>query len=184
MPFERWLPLPCFPAIVTFAVAPNRRLDNIMRHFIAALLCITIPTALSARDNGYNVTYDGGSIADTKAGTGVRLYLEGDQIRFVKNKEDWLTIPASSVTEISYGQDVHRRVGAAIGLAVITLGLGALMALTKSKKHFVGLTWADGDKKGGLAMQCDKNEYRGILTGLEGLTGKKAVNSDAMTVKN
>jgi hypothetical protein len=34
------------------------------------------------------------------------------------------------------------------------------MALTKSKKHFVGLTWADGDKKGGLAMQCDKNEYR------------------------
>ena len=30
------------------------------------------------------------------------------------------------------------------------------MALSKSKKHFVGLTWADGDKKGGLAMQCDR----------------------------
>jgi hypothetical protein len=58
------------------------------------------------------------------------------------------------------------------------------MALSKSKKHFVGLTWADGDKKGGLAMQCDKNEYRGILAGLEGITGKKAVDSDAMSVKN
>jgi hypothetical protein len=45
--------------------------------------------------------------------------------------------------------------GAAIGLAVVSLGIGALMALTKSKKHFVGLTWADGDKKGGFAMQCD-----------------------------
>jgi hypothetical protein len=44
---------------------------------------------------------------------------------------------------------------AAIGLAVVSLGIGALMALTKSKKHFVGLTWADGDKKGGFAMQCD-----------------------------
>ena len=54
----------------------------------------------------------------------------------------------------------------------------------KSKKHYVGLTWADGDKKGGLAIQCDKNEYRGILAVLEGVTGKKAVNSDAMTVKN
>jgi hypothetical protein len=58
------------------------------------------------------------------------------------------------------------------------------MALTKSKKHYVGLTWADGDKKGGLAIQCDKNDYRGVLTALEGVTGKTAVNSDAMTVKN
>ena len=67
---------------------------------------------------------------------------------------------------------------------MVSLGVGALMALTKSKKHYVGLTWADGDKKGGFAMQCDKNEYRGVLAGLEGVTGKKAVNSDAMTVKN
>lgn len=89
-----------------------------------------------------------------------------------------------SVTEISYGQDVHRRVGAAIGLAVVSFGIGALMALTKSKKHYIGLTWADGDKKGGFAMQCDKNDYRGILAGLEGVTGKKAVDTDAMNVKN
>lgn len=71
-----------------------------------------------------------------------------------------------------------------MGLAVDSLGLGALMALSKSKKHFVGVTWADGDKKGGFAMQCDKNDYRGVLAGLEGVTGKKAVNSDTMTVKN
>jgi len=58
------------------------------------------------------------------------------------------------------------------------------MALSKSKKHFVGITWADGDKKGGFAMQCDKNDYRGVLAGLEGVTGKKATDSDAMNVKN
>jgi hypothetical protein len=33
-------------------------------------------------------------------------------------------------------------------------------------------------------MQCDKNDYRGILLGPEEVTGKKAVDSDAMTVKN
>jgi len=75
-------------------------------------------------------------------------------------------------------------VGAAIGVAVISLGAGALLALTKSKKHYVGITWANGDQKGGFAMQCDKSDYRGILAGLEGVTGKKAVDSDAMTVKN
>jgi hypothetical protein len=58
------------------------------------------------------------------------------------------------------------------------------MLLAKSKKHFVGLTWANGDQKGGLAIQCDKSDYRGILAGLEGVSGKKAVNSETMTVKN
>jgi hypothetical protein len=156
-----------------------------MKRFLAIALCIAVSAYLfAAVDNGYKVTYDGGSIAELKSGSDLKLYLDGSQIRFVKDKKDLLSIPTSSITEISYGQDVHRRVGAAIGLALVSFGIGALMALTKSKKHFIGLTWADGDKKGGLAMQCDKNDYRGILAGIEGITGKKAVNSDAMTVKN
>jgi hypothetical protein len=57
------------------------------------------------------------------------------------------------------------------------------MAITKSKKHFFGLTWQNGDKKGSFAVQCDKNDYRGVLAGLEGITGKNAVDSDTMTVK-
>jgi hypothetical protein len=112
------------------------------------------------------------------------MSIEQDKVRFFKDGKDLVVAPASAITEISYGQDVHRRVGTAIGLAVVSFGIGALMALSKSKKHFVGLTWADGDKKGGFAMQCDKNEYRGILAGLEGVSGKKAIDSDAMTVKN
>jgi hypothetical protein len=157
-----------------------------MRRICALLLCIALPVAVFAADaqNGYKVAYDGGTLGDVKTGTGLKLVINANTITFMKDKAEVMTIPASAITEISYGQDVHRRVGAAIGLAVISLGIGGLMALTKSKKHFVGLTWADGDKKGGLAIQCDKNDYRGVLAALEGVTGKKAVNSDTMTVKN
>lgn len=155
-----------------------------MKTALAVVLCLAMPPALLAGDNSYKVTYDGGSLTNAKTGSGMKLFIESNQIRLVKDTTDMVVIPASSVTEISYGQDVHRRVGAAIGLAVVSFGIGALMALTKSKKHYVGLTWTDGEKKGGFAMQCDKNEYRGVLAGLEGVTGKKAVNSDAMTVKN
>jgi len=157
-----------------------------MRRVFALLLCVAIPVAVFGADaqNGYKVAYDGGSLPDVKTGTGLRIAINSTTISFVKDKAEVATIPASAITEISYGQDVHRRVGAAIGLAVISFGIGGLMALTKSKKHYVGLTWADGDKKGGLAIQCDKNDYRGILAALEGVTGKKAVNSDTMTVKN
>jgi hypothetical protein len=155
-----------------------------LKSLLALLLCVAIPSAAFTGDNSYKVKYDGGSIADLKAGTSVQLSIDQSQVRLLNDKAELVVIPVSAITEISYGQDVHRRIGAAIGLAVVSLGIGALMALTKSKKHFVGLTWAVGDKKGGFAMQCDKNEYRGVLAGLEGVTGKKAVNSDAMTVKN
>jgi CxxC motif-containing protein (DUF1111 family) len=151
---------------------------------IVTILCCALASASSAANDGYKVVYDGGSIPDMKPGSGMKLHIEQAQIRLNTDKAVLVSIPPSAVTEISYGQDVHRRVGAAIGLAVVSLGIGALMALTKSKKHFIGLTWVNGDQKGGLAMQCDKNEYRGILSGLEGVTGKKAVDSEAMTVKN
>jgi hypothetical protein len=156
------------------------------RLLVTLVLCFMIPASTFASDasNGYKVTYDGGSLSDTKVGTGLKLVIGGDHITLLNEKAELVNIPASAITEISYGQDVHRRVGAAIGLAVVSFGIGALMALTKSKKHYVGLTWADGDKKGGMAIQCDKNEYRGILAALEGVSGKKAVNSDTMTVKN
>ena len=155
-----------------------------MKRLFALFLCLVVPVTVFAADNSYKVTYDGGSIAGTKVGSTAKLSISPIEIRLSGKDSDLAAIPVSSITEISYGQDVHRRVGAAIGLAFVSLGVGALMALTKSKKHYVGITWADGDKKGGFVMQCDKNDYRGILLGLEGVTGKKAIDSDAITVKN
>ena len=164
----------------------RRRLFKI----VAALLSVTLPvTVLAAAEKqpSYKIIYDGGSLPEYKAGTDMKLYINSDKIRIVKDSKtegEVIVIPAAAVTEISYGQDVHRRVGAAIGLAVVSLGIGALMLLAKSKKHYIGITWVDGDKKGGIAFQADKSDYRGLLTGVEGITGKKAVDTDAMNVKN
>jgi hypothetical protein len=155
-----------------------------MKKILAILLCIACPVAVMAADAGYKVAYDGGSIPNVKSGTGLRIYIDSERIRLMKDKSEVTTIPATAVTELSYGQDVHRRVGAAIGLAFVSFGIGALMALAKSKKHYIGITWDDAGKRGGIAFQADKNEYRGVLAGLEGVSGKKAVNTDAMTVKN
>lgn len=152
---------------------------------IALFLSIILPVVTVAGDTSYGVKYDGGSVANVKPGMDLKLFIDQDKFRFVKDKTEMLNVPATAITEISYGQDVHRRVGAAIGLAVVSFGIGALMALTKSKKHFIGVTYDAGDnKKGGFALQCDKNEYRGILAGLEGISGKKAVDTSTMTVKN
>lgn len=152
---------------------------------VASVMCLVFSTSsLVAGNVGFGVKYDGGTVAGLETGTDITINPSGKVITLSKGKKEIISIPATSVTEISYGQDVHRRVGAAIGLAVVSFGVGALMALVKSKKHFIGLTWAEGDVKGGFAMQADKDDYRGLLAALEGLTGKEAVDSDALNVKN
>lgn len=155
-----------------------------MRQLLAVVLCVGLCVSVAVSETSYKVIYDGGSLTEIKTGADLHMFIEGKQVRFMKGGQQIAVVPASAITEISYGQDVHRRVGTAVAVGVFTLGLGALTALSKSKKHFVGITWANGDEKGGLAMQCDKNEYRGILAGLEGVSGKKAVDSESMTVKN
>lgn len=155
-----------------------------MKKAVALLLCVVFPMMAIAGQNGYKIVYDGGSVQNAKTGSDMRLYIEGTNIKIVQHGTEVITIPAAAVTDISYGQDVHRRVGAAIGVAVVSFGLGALLALSKSKKHFVGLTWDNNGQKGGFAFQADKNDYRGLLAGLEGVTGKKAVDTDTMNVKN
>jgi hypothetical protein len=101
---------------------------------IALVLCLILPLAAIAADSTYKVAYDGGSLPDIKAGAKIRMSVGSAEIKFFNDNKEIVTIPASAVTEISYGQDVHRRVGSAVGVAVFTLGVGALMALTKSKK--------------------------------------------------
>src|SRR6516165_6143631 len=133
-----------------------------MKSVVVAVLCLAPPSVMLAGEASHHVTYDGGSLTELKAGTSLKLYIDSNQIRLVKVKTE-VGIPVSAITEISYGQDVHRRVGTAVAVGLVSFGIGALTALSKSKEHYIGLTWAHGDQKGGLAMRCDKSDYRGIL---------------------
>ena len=116
----------------------------------ALILCLAlfgVAFDIDAKDSGYTVIYDGGSIPGLKAGEKLKMYIESGGIRLMdeKGKTVVTSIVPSSITEVSYGQDVHRRVGTAVAVGIFTLGIGALTALSKSKKHFVGLTWATGE---------------------------------------
>jgi len=139
------------------------------------ILQIALP--VQAGNTGYSVKDAGGSV-DAKTGDDLHLSVNSELITITKKKNVVVQFKPDAVTDISFGQEVHRRIGTAAALAVVSLGIGALVAFSKSKKDFIGLTWDDNGKKGGLVMQADKNEYRGILASLEGVTGKKAVNTD------
>jgi hypothetical protein len=157
-----------------------------LQQALAVLLCLTLGGSTFARDKNkqtsYPVIYSGGSFPTVKSGEDLKLFLDPDQIRLNRKHQadEPLIVKASTVTELSYGAEVHRRVGTAVGVGLVTFGVGALIALSHSKKHYIGIVWDAGEnKKGGMVLQADKNEYRGILAALEGITGKKAVDSVA-----
>jgi hypothetical protein len=72
-----------------------------MKHVLAAVLCIAIPIAMFAAENGYKVTYDGGSLPDAKAGTGMKIYIESNQVRFAKDNADVVKIGITPLTNPS-----------------------------------------------------------------------------------
>jgi hypothetical protein len=156
-----------------------------LKRLISLVMTVLVPLTVFAADDGYSkVKYTGGTLP-VKADEEVKLFLQDDQIRVQYKKEDPISIPAKGITEVSYGQEVHRRIGAAAATAVFTLGIGAILLLSKSKKHYIGVLWDDAasGKKGGFVIQADKNQYRGLLAGLEGISGKKAIDADAEAAK-
>ena len=64
----------------------------------------------------FKVKYDGGSLQNAKAGSDLKVYVDSNSVRIMQGTTEIANILPSTITDVSYGQDVHRRVGAAIGL--------------------------------------------------------------------
>jgi Tol biopolymer transport system component len=143
-----------------------------MRSILVAVLCITLARVpIFAADSVYNVRYNGVSIPNTGAGIGLKLYIDSDAIRLMRDKTEVATILASSVREISFDQEIRQPVGTAIG---------APIRQSKSSGYDIGPIWNDGAKVGGAAFQSDKNDIVDLLARLEVASGKKAVDSEAL----
>lgn len=150
-----------------------------MKKSLATVLCLLL--AVPAYPSGQTVKYSGGSIPNAESGQDFKLSI-GKTLIQMSRASAAIAIPSTSVTELSYGQEAHRRVGTAVATAIFTYGIGALFAFSKSKKHYIGIIWQDGAEKGGITIEVSKNDFRGVLTGLEGVTGKKAIDTD--NIKN
>src|SRR5580704_5060007 len=111
-----------------------------MKNYVSMFLSFTL-TVMSVSP-GYSATvreagimtpmkYEGGSLPLDQHDK-LKTYVSKDEVVLVQGKARYV-IPVDSITEVSYGDDVHRRVGLAAGVAVLTLGVGALLLLVKTK---------------------------------------------------
>jgi len=91
---------------------------------VALLLCFDLVACAAQSQTAYGVTYSGGSLPSIKAGQSLRLLIDADAIRlffgsaYRQGGDPELNLKASSITEISYGQEVHRRIIPSTALAI------------------------------------------------------------------
>jgi len=177
--------------------------------YLSMILCFTLTLvsvspgyAAKQKEAGVMtpMKYEGGSLSLNQHDK-LDTFVSKDEVVLVQGKQRFV-IPVKNITEVSYGNDVHRRVGLAAGVAVVTLGVGALLLLVKTKKHYVGIVWVDKPtatqtantsavtqtakaattetpNKGGVIFKVGKGDYRGFMASIEGVAGIKAVNADA-----
>jgi hypothetical protein len=140
-----------------------------------AVLTMLFPLLAYCQGNTFDrVRYNGGSVSTQVKPDewGNKLNVTSEAIVLTLKDGQSISILPKDVTALSYGQEAHRNVGTAIGLAVFSLGIGALSALHKTKLHYIGVNFTDENgKKQGVLLQGDKGNFRAILVALQGVTG-------------
>jgi hypothetical protein len=121
------------------------------------------------------VKYEGGSLRLVHRKVTATV---GNEEVVLTNSRQRISVPAKSITEIAYGNEVRRRFGAAV------LDVVPFKRLGEAETHYVGVSWLDetrgGEKpaKSEAVFRLTNSEYRDFLAALERLTGKKAVDTN------
>lgn len=144
---------------------------------LAKSIVIVLTASLIAYGQGNTfkrIRYQGGSIAskvkpDDWNNT---LTVTSDEIKLDFKDGVTCSIDPKKVTGLSYGQAAHRRVATMVLLAVFLTPVALFGLLHKTRKHYVGIEWQDAEgKKNGVLLQADKDNYKGVLMALRGVTG-------------
>jgi len=117
-------------------------------------------------------SYEGGTLLLNHSR--VKATLGADEVVLVQRGHR-IAVPARSITEIACATGVHRRMGAAV------LGVVPYMHLGESQAHYVGVRWVNGTGSDGsveVLFKLNKSEYRAFVSGLERITGKKAIDTN------
>jgi hypothetical protein len=144
---------------------------------LGCCLAMVAPGPGFARDskNVASANYQGGTLPFDHSK--VKATLGADEVVLVQRGRR-IAVLASSITELACATGVHRRLGAAV------LDVVPYMHLGETESHYVGVSWTSAAGTGAttpkveVLFKLNKSEYTAFLSGLERLTGKKAVDTN------
>jgi hypothetical protein len=159
-----------------------------LRRIIAAtLVCLVVGEPFAFAVDSKGACYMGGSVpvfASAKDPIDGRVDMNnGDALTFSAEGKPFngtvLRIPYASIIDLEYGQKAGRRVGAAVGTAVLLGPLGLVMLFSHKRKHFLTVGYKDDDGKDQVAvLELGKDIVRTTLAVAETKSGKHITYQD------
>lgn len=133
---------------------------------------ILIPLAATAGQPGLKTEFIGGTLPGVQPKSAVWLNLtSAESLRFSSGEVE-MQIPYRKIDTLEYGQNVSRRIAEAVLLS-------PLLLLSKSRKHFVTIGWADAEgREQALVFRVDKRDIRNVMAGLEAHSGRRFTFQD------
>jgi hypothetical protein len=149
---------------------------------LVALLLLTETLAWAGLGT-HDAMYVGGTVAALKERTEGKAVIGEKTFVFQQKGSQW-ELPYDRINSLEYGQKAGRRVGAAIGLALIN-PVGMLMLFSKKRRHFLTIGYLDENKKQQAAVfELGKSTIRPTLRDLEAKTGQKVDFEDEQARKS
>lgn len=148
----------------------------IMKKILALLTCTCLLSATAfAQGNQFKVRYAGGSVASSVKPDdwGNTLTVNSDVIIFNLKGSEEIRINPKEVKLLTHSRHASRKIGKYAALAIVS-PLFLFGMLKKNKRHFIGIATETADgKKNGYNLQAKNDQYRALITALEGVTGLK-----------
>jgi hypothetical protein len=110
------------------------------------------------------------TVADSK------LLIKGKKVNGIN-----IEIPFSSIDSMSYERAARHRVGEGASVMLLSPATGAILMATKTKSHWLGIQYHEGNAKELTVLRLDKSEYEKVISTLEARTGKHIEILDSKT---
>ena len=147
-----------------------------MRRWLACLTvaCLLLESVAVAAVRGKAAKYVGGTITELAENTDGTFELGDAAAVFKAKKGATIAIPYKQIDSLEYGQKAGRRLGAALGTAVVINPVFLLLLFSKKRKHFLTIGFTDeANKKQGAVFELAKGTVQQTLMTLETHSGKK-----------
>ena len=136
-----------------------------------AVVCAVLQ-AFAGDSPGSKVDYVGGTLPQVRSRSSGRIYTSHAHLLVLKTKASAIEVPYERINLLEYGQQAGRRY-------VLALAISPLLLLSKSRKHFLTVSYQDADgRQQAMVFQVDKGSVRGLLAALEARTGLKVEYQD------
>ena len=121
-------------------------------------------------------TFRGVKLSDAKGKQTDAILIFSDNNKNVAVRvadRDFVTIPYDQIDKFSYEYTKKHRVTQGALVMIGSLGIGAIVMLTKSKSHWLYINFHEQTNAKSLVLRMDKNEYAKIFEAIKAHTGKE-----------